>query len=319
MAHPEPESLPAALFRHAALRPEEPWLFVREGWDWRWSSFAEVADRVDLWAATISSSFPPFTRLAFPDLPLPRAVALDLAIQTAGATSVPIPSSLATSDLSPTLIRLGIDAWLGAGSFAPEIRAFHLPEPAIDGGRRAGPSGEDGAQVSEAAGRVPEHRPQPDGPAWRPGHVLVLEPGAPRELSQADLLSAASAIQAALPGAGGREIAVLAPPLAADPARRFLAWATVAGAALLLEPEPAALAATAAWARPTVFLGDAGAIAALRRALPAEGRLARLRRPRLPFGRLHTLFLAGPADPAGTGGVDAAFWMARGGRLLPLP
>lgn len=208
------ESLPAALFRHAAERPEEPFLFVREGWDWRWSTFAEVADLVSSWASALPSD------AGSPDLPLPRAVALDLAA----------------------------------------------------------------------------------------AHATGTEPA---------LLAAGRALQAALLPARSRDVAVLAAPLA-GPARLLLAWAVLTGAALVLEPDPAVLAATAAWARPTVFLGDAAAVAALRARVPSPPFLARLlsrRRPPLPFGRLRALVVAGPPLPA----EEATFWTARGVALLPAP
>jgi len=200
---------------------------VREGWDWRWSTFAEVADLVAGWAAAL-----PPDHLALSAAPLPRAVALELAIQAA-----------------------------------------------------RGPG-----QAADAADR--------------------------------DLLAAAQSLQSALPPARRRDVAVLAPPLAGGSARLLLAWATLAGAALVLEPDPAALAATAAWARPTVFLGDAAAIAALRARVPPEPRLVRalrfLRprgRPALPFGRLRALVVSGTPLPAD----EAAFWSARGVALLPAP
>jgi hypothetical protein len=221
-----PEGLPAALFRHAAERPGEPFLFVREGWNWRWSTFAELADLVSSWA----SDPPPDAGLPLSDLPLPRAIALDLA---------------------------------GLAS------------------RTAGTAG-------------------------------TTEPA---------LLAAAQALRSALPAARGRDVAVLAAPLA-GPARLLLAWAVLTGAALVLEPEPAALAATAAWARPTVFFGAAAAVAALRARVPPEPLLARLacrlrprRRPALPFGRLGALVVSGPPLPEG----EAAFWSARGVALLPAP
>jgi hypothetical protein len=293
------ESLPAILFRHAAERPEEPWLFVREGWDWHWSPFDEVADRVAFWRGPLAAAFPPAARLAFPDLPLPRAVALDLAIQAAGATAVPIHlSPLPDFDLPAALTRLHADAWLGAPPrpLPPGVRPFELPEPTPGGGPGRGPG--------PAAGGVLVTSSSPD----------------PRELAQADLLTAARVLQSALGSSRQREITVLAPPLAGEPARQLLAWATLAGAVLILEPEPAAVAATAAWARPTVFLGDPATIAILRRRLPGESRLSRLLRssrpPALPFGRLHTLLVSGVT---GLSLEDIAFWTARGVRVLPLP
>jgi hypothetical protein len=223
----EPEGLPAALFRHAAERPEEPFLFVREGWDWRWSTFAEVADLVAGWAAAL-----PPDHLALSSAPLPRAVALELAIQV-------------------------------------------------------------------ARGR---------------GHAA--------DAADRDLLAAAQSVQSALPPARRRDIAVLPPPVAGGSARLLLAWATLAGAVLVLEPDPAALAATAAWARPTLFFGDAAAIAALRARVPPEPRLVRAMRslrtrgrPAPPFGRLRALVVSGPPLPAD----EAAFWSARGVALVAAP
>lgn len=125
-----------------------------------------------------------------------------------------------------------------------------------------------------------------------------------------------------------REVVVVAPPFADEGAGAFFAWAVVAGAAIVVEPSPSALVATAAWARPTVFRGDAAQAAALAGEAEAAERAGfaawwrRLRRllgaeppPPLPFHRLHTLLLAGP-PPAEE---DLRFWRQRGTRVLADP
>ncbi|HXO18701.1 MAG TPA: hypothetical protein VOA87_02125, partial [Thermoanaerobaculia bacterium] len=93
-----------------------------------------------------------------------------------------------------------------------------------------------------------------------------------------------------------------------------------AGAAVLLEPDPGNLAATAAWARPTLLAADAAEALALRRAVEAEwpSLASRLRRrwhrssPSLPFGRLRVLLVPPGGLPAG----EASFWEGRGVRLV---
>lgn len=123
-------------------------------------------------------------------------------------------------------------------------------------------------------------------------------------------------------GRAGTLAAVVARPLA-DPVTRLLVdWSLVVGAALVLEPHPAALVPTAAWARPALFAGTGAEI--VRLAAEAHGhersyaggwarRLLALfghaPRPRLPFGRLRAIVEIAPA--AGDG-EDASFWSERG-------
>lgn len=133
-------------------------------------------------------------------------------------------------------------------------------------------------------------------------------------------------------GVGARrprqEVVVLAPPFTEEGGGELLAWAVLAGAALVVEPSRGGLVATAGWARPTVFRGTVAEIAALAREAAAAERSGlagfwrRLRRwlggeppPPRPFGRLHTVVVSdGPADT-----LDAAFWRTRGTRLLVEP
>jgi hypothetical protein len=284
-------NLPAALFRHAAERPEEPWLFRAEGWDWRWHSWGDVARRVERWAGPLAV-LPAGTRVAFSYAPRPAALALDLAIQAAGLVSVPV----------------------SGGALPLRIEDLVWAEPAGD------PAGErpDLGKVE----RVPL-------PAWedessssfhrerQPGSALIELPEGWHDLDQEDLIAAADRVQsevvAAGPPVGGREILVASRPLSEPAERAILSWATIAGAALVLEPDPASFAATAAWVRPTIFHGTADDVAALRRMADQQPRPRPFRRrPRLPFGRLRTI-LTGEL-PRET----AAFWEERGVRVALL-
>lgn len=136
------------------------------------------------------------------------------------------------------------------------------------------------------------------------------------ELSPADLLAAAQRIQDEIPSPPKprREILVAGRSLFDPVDRAVLAWAIVAGAAILLEPNRQARAATAAWARPTVFHGTAEEIAALRR-LAGSGKRWWRRTPGLPFGRLRVLFVTDGDLPE----EEAVFWTNRGVKLTAPP
>lgn len=106
-----------------------------------------------------------------------------------------------------------------------------------------------------------------------------------------------------------RDIVVLSGPLERPEERAMLSWATLAGAAIVLEPNPAVRVATAAWVRPTVFHGTAEEIAALRTWVEKEGKGGWLRRrARLPFGRLRRILVTGK----GLSAEEARFWEDRG-------
>jgi hypothetical protein len=140
----------------------------------------------------------------------------------------------------------------------------------------------------------------PDRPA---GGVLI----GGREVSQTELVAAASAVQEALaPGGGEREIAVIGGVGRLE--RVLLSWATVYGAALLLAPSPESLVGSAVWARPTVFCGNASELAAFRRAVEQEKPpFWDRRKDRLPFGRLRTVLWSaeGPSEE------ERRFWESR--------
>ena len=216
-------NLPAALFHHAAVHPDEPWLFHAEGWDWRWSSWGEVAREVMARAESFSG-ISAGSQYAFAYTARTEDVILDLAVQAAG---------------------------------------------------------------------------------------LVAQPnGQPVELSAADLIAMAERLQERIGPAKRRDIVVLGGPLEIPEERAMLSWATLTGAAVVLEPNPALRVATAAWVRPTVFHGTAAELTALRGLVEKERR--GWRRPRLPFRRLWTVLVTGPEALRAE---EEAFWTERGVRV----
>ena len=138
------------------------------------------------------------------------------------------------------------------------------------------------------------------------------------ELTAAGLADAADRIARLLPPGERREILVLGGALEEPATRALLSWATVAGAALLLEPDAANVLGTAVWARPTVFAGTADEAARLRRAAERHDRgwLRRLRRPGVPFGRLHSVLVT---EPGPLPREDEDFWRRRGVAVRSLP
>jgi hypothetical protein len=124
----------------------------------------------------------------------------------------------------------------------------------------------------------------------------------------AELVAAGERLRGDIGEAEGREIVVLGGPLADPVERSMMAWAILAGAAVVLEPDPRLRAATAAWARPTLFHGTPGEIAELR------ARAGKARKGRLPFRRLRTVLVKGVLPDE-----DEAFWRERGVRVVRLP
>src|SRR4051794_16067849 len=133
------------------------------------------------------------------------------------------------------------------------------------------------------------------------GAVVILG-GQPVEWTMGEIAASGERLQRLIGETGAREIVVLGGPLEGPLERTMMAWATLSGAAVVLEPDPALRAATAAWVRPTVFHGTPAEIADLR------ARVGKGRQGRLPFRRLRTVLAAG-ALPAGGGGG-----CGRGGR-----
>jgi hypothetical protein len=228
------------------------------------------------WAAAFAR-FPAGSRAAFVYHPHPESVVLDLALQGAGLVAV--PQGRPEQQEQP----------IQAGQVEIAGEAVRLPP----------------WQVAEGAGA-----PVPDAERMAGGGVVVGE----AVFSQEDLAAAAGRLGRGIPEmpVGRRHVLVLS-GFAGDPAERFLlTWATRAGAALLLEPEPAQRVATAVWARPTVFAGTVEEILRLRAAVERDETGFRLfrRRRRLPFGRLRAvLATAGEMPPE-----ETAFWEERGVR-----
>lgn len=189
-------------------------------------------------------------------------MALDLAIQAAGLVSMPV------TDLSNLK---AAQAWASpAGTAGPEgLEHVALP----------------GWEVARAAA-FPD---RPAGGVWVDG-----------EITQEELIAEAERLQQVI-GGEERQIVVAGRPPERWPDRALLAWATVAGAAVLLSPDPASLVSSALWARATVFQGSAAEVAALRRALEPKP-------PR--FWRLRVVLCDEP--------VEEGFWRERGVQVRPL-
>jgi len=213
------------------------------------------------------SRLPPGTRASFLYRSLPESVILDLAIQAAGLVSVPAAAHEKSR---------GEGAWI-------EIEGLEV---------RISPPG-------SLSDRPWEER--------EVGGAVVISRGQPVEWTAAELVAAGERLGEEIGPGEGREIVVLGGPLDDPVERTMLAWATLAGAAVVLEPNPELRAATAAWARPTVFHGTPGEIAALRVWVEKE------RGKRLPFRRLRTVLVSSGA--AELAEEDAAFWRGRGVRV----
>jgi hypothetical protein len=316
----EIQSLPGVLRRQAAADPESPFLFWPDGWNWRWWSWRETAELVARWSAPLAG-LPAASAVAFAGAAYPEAIALDLAVQTAGLTPVPLLSGSggggagghlgqaaegAVSALR-AVARPGCLAWLEVAG--GEARVTRL-DPAMDG--VAGADAVPGMESTIPAAAAPGD----------PGVLVTGDAGEWRRLSQPELLAAAAGVERAMASVSGhhadsreREILVAGWPLQEWAGRLLAAWAVAAGAALVLQADPALRLGAVLWARPTVFHGTAGELAALRLRVAAARRPGRWRRRQVPpLGRLRTLFQCGA--PAAD---DTAFWQARGVRLLRLP
>lgn len=145
----------------------------------------------------------------------------------------------------------------------------------------------------------------PESASSRP---LEREPGGAvvrtGEWSAADLVAAGERLREVIQPQKKREIVVLGGPLQEPAERTMLAWATLEGAAVVLEPNPSLRAATAAWVRPTVFHGTPEQIAGLRRSVK------KVRKGSLPFRRLRTVLVTGELAAA-----EEAVWRGWGVRI----
>lgn len=135
------------------------------------------------------------------------------------------------------------------------------------------------------------------------GVSVVVEDGKEVVVSGLELVGMAAWVGEKIQGAAKREIVVLGGPLDDPFERAMLSWATVTGAAVVLEPHPEARVATAAWVRPTVFHGTPAEISGLRAWAEKEKRKG------LPFRRLRTILVTGTE---GLPLEEEAFWQGRG-------
>jgi len=329
----EMQSLPAALRRQAAADPESPFLFWPDGWNWRWWSWRETAALAERWSAPLAG-LPPARGVAFAGDAYPSAIALDLAVLSAGLTPVPLGlrwrgggavghgqvAQAAGPGAGPAreaAERAGCVAWLEVAG--GEARVTRLDAPPAGSAAAALPGT---AAAAAGHGLAAPVLGSAAVPAGDPEVLVTSDAGDWRRLSQPELLAAAAEVEGAVGSPSGRhagsrerEILVAGWPLQEWAGRLLAAWAVAAGAALVLEADPALRLGAVLWARPTVFHGTAEELAALRLRVEAA-RLSRRRRrrPSPPLGRLRTLFQSEP--PAAD---DAAFWRERGAQLLRLP
>jgi hypothetical protein len=173
----------------------------------------------------------------------------------------------------------------------------------------------------QAAGLVPAPGGRREDAFWIERRGLEIEPSPPAPLStpppgrtMAEIVAAGERLRREIGESERREIVVLGGALEDPLERAMMAWATLSGAAVVLEPDPALRAATAAWVRPTVFHGTPAEIAELR------SRAGKARKGRLPFRRLRTVVVSGALPEE-----EAAAWKERGVRIVepsppaPLP
>ncbi len=299
----------AALAERARRTPREPWLFYREGWDWRWRSWARVADQVMRGLTALrekltmlqdqSSEAGPIAanyRIGFDASLDPDAITSGLVVQAAGVIAVPV-------DLDSTGLAwattLGCSAWV-------EV---------------------EGTRFVERSDRDPERLVLPAAlsatdPTPRQPLVLDLEPAGgeiemqPRVTAAAsELMVAARRLEGRLPpsarkgslfkaGAPEQAIFCCAPGLGADVARLLQTWTLVRGAAWVLEPDLEAFVETVLWARPTLVCAAAAELTEL------ASRLQRRKHRR--HSRLEAILVAdGELETVGV-------WREQGVRVITL-
>ncbi len=279
----------AVLARRAGLTPYEPWLFHRDGWDWRWLSWSRAADQVARGAAVLRDAglrdavlrdaVAGGSRVGYRTRQHPDAVACGLAIQAAGLIAVPIRGD------RPEATRLGCGVWAEV-----EEAAGQVPAPTLD-------------RVALPAALSPLERTQP----------LPLELGAPSggiylpgigEFLPGPWLQAVERLDGSLPPAAKRAIVCASPELDPPAAQLLEAWTLLRGAAWVLEPDAAAFVETVLWARPTLVWGSAAELEQL------AARMGTRKHRR--HSRLSEVVVAGGEQ------VDPGPWQALGVRVVAL-
>ncbi|HZI64373.1 MAG TPA: hypothetical protein VFE44_06305 [Thermoanaerobaculia bacterium] len=214
----------------------------------------------------------------------------------------------------------GVDGVEFGARPAPEVVALDLALQGLGWTSRPAPAGEPVLLPGRLAVALPPFEPRREAhlapaPAGD-GAAVVREGGGERRLGQAELIGQAVRLDETLPAAARRDVLVFHRPLAEPGARALLAWATLAGAALLLQPEPFHLAASVLWSRPTLLAGNVAELETVRAALVRhEPRLDRLRRRRGPLGRLRAV-VALDAVGEWPAASEAKFWRDCGATLV---
>jgi hypothetical protein len=154
-----------------------------------------------------------------------------------------------------------------------------------------------------------------DAPAPEGEGGVVLEDG--REWSVSTCVERVTGALAPLASPPARDVVLLAGDFRDAHSRLLLTWATLSGAALLLEPDARLGPAAARWARPTLLWETAAELARWQREAAPSGRWQRRRgcpfQP--PLDRLRGVVVLGP-DPLPE--VAENFWRRAGVTVLRL-
>ncbi|MEM7588488.1 MAG: hypothetical protein AAF560_34185, partial [Acidobacteriota bacterium] len=229
----------AALAERARVTPREPWLFYKEGWDWRWRSWARVADQVMRGLMGLRRALPRLDDdeggIGFDGRLDPDAVVAGLVAQAAGVVATPVTPGAA--GLEEATAR-GCRAWLeveGArfierGASDPQRIVLPPSLPALDD-----------------TPRLPLEL-EADGDS----SLLLDDTRSGQALAAHELMVAARGLDGQIPSLEKQVIFCLAPDLAPGLTQRLQAWTLVRGAAWALEPDLEDFVRTVLWARPHV-------------------------------------------------------------------
>ena len=215
--------------------PEEPWLFHRPGWTWKWWSYAQVADQVARAAAGLRADLEAPEHLAVHAHQHPDSLALALALQASGR--VPVMLETRSQDLPPD-----VSGWADAAEGVPE-----------------GPAGR--PLLPSCRSRLESWHPQALRSAGAAGTLAsmrgrdLVHHSADEVLATAHRLTAFCG-SAAAEAAGERAILATGPALSPFDTQAVLTWTLWSAAAWVLEASPEAFAAAVRWARPTVVIAS---------------------------------------------------------------
>lgn len=241
--------------------PNDPWLFWRPGWRWRWRSWGEVGDQVARGAEVIrraADSAPRgWGRLVFEPRPEPDTVALGLAIRAAGFDPPSVVAEAVSMGVDgdppwDVRVEVGEEDAGEARRDAAGAPILVLP-PCRSRFERVTPQRP--ALVVETAADTTERRASPIEPAWATALLRVLE---------------------GRDGVGGRGIVAAGPELGSSTFWDLVDATAMTGAGWMLEGDPEIFPAAVAWARPTVLVARGRSLERAVEAL-AGRRLGRLR------------------------------------------